>query len=200
MSASGFCLNHFVFPVGINNVILGAVYHPNNDDNTLHAHIFEALDKALTNYPNSAIILAGDFNKFTPGNLCSSFKLKQLVDKPTCGSNILDKIYTSVPTFYDKVHILPPIETSDHSSVLLSLSAPSSRERIPKKLIQFRACNPSNKAALQRFLNTYNWSTVSDLESCMEKLDCFMSIVQLALNIFIPIRTVKIHHNDNHLG
>ena len=69
-------------PRGINNVILGAVYHPNNDDNTLCAHIFEALDKALTNYPNSAIILAGDFNKFTPGNLCLSFKLKQLVDKP----------------------------------------------------------------------------------------------------------------------
>jgi hypothetical protein len=85
---------------------------------------------------------------------------------------------------------------SDHSSVLLSPSAPSSRERIPKKLIQFRACNPSNKGAIQRFLNTYDWSTVSDLESCTEKLDCFMSIVQSALNMFIPIRTIKVHHND----
>ena len=60
---------------------MGTIYHPNSDDNILRAHIFEALDKALADYPNSAIFFAGDFKKFSPGNLCSSFKLKQLIDQ-----------------------------------------------------------------------------------------------------------------------
>ena len=84
-------------PRGINSIILGTIYHPpRNDDRCLRNHIFKCLDHLLTIYPNSGILFLGDFNKFHPGNLCRSFKLKKLVTKPTRGGNILDQAYTNL--------------------------------------------------------------------------------------------------------
>ena len=67
-------------PRGIKTIILGTIYHPpRNDDQCLRAHIFKCLDHLLTVYPNSGILVLGDFNQFRPGNLCGSFKLKKIV-------------------------------------------------------------------------------------------------------------------------
>ena len=41
-------------------------------------HLFQSLDSTLARFPNSGIILMGDFNKFNPGPLISSFDLKQI--------------------------------------------------------------------------------------------------------------------------
>ena len=132
-------------PRGINSIIMGTVYHPpQNDDNKLRAHLFNSLDLALISYPNSAIIILGDFNQFKPGNLCSSFKLKKLVNKPTRGNNILDQVYTTLSAYYDEAMILPPVGFSDHSSVLLQ---PSNKRTpsLPTARIQKRDCRASNQ-------------------------------------------------------
>ena len=107
-------------PRGINSIILGTVYHPpGNDDNKLRAYLFDCLDKALSNHPNSGIMVLSDSNQFKPRNLCSSFKLKNLVTKATCGKSILDQAYSTLSPYYGKADILPPLGLSDHSSVLL---------------------------------------------------------------------------------
>ena len=94
-------------PRGINSIVLGTVYHPpQSDDRILRSHIFNSLDSLLATYPNSAI------------NLCSSFKLKKLVTKPTSGNNILDQAFSTLLPYYESI-ILPPVASSDHSSVLL---------------------------------------------------------------------------------
>jgi hypothetical protein len=96
------------------------IYHPpRNDDYLLRNHIYQNFDKVLNNYPNSGIILLGDFNQFNPGSLCTSFKLKKLVHFPTRGSNTLDQIYSSLINFYDKAKILPPVAKSDNACILL---------------------------------------------------------------------------------
>ncbi len=80
-------------PRGINSIILGTTYDPpRNDDRCLRNHIFKCLDHLLTIYPNSGILVLGDFNKFHPGNLCRSFKLKKLVTKSTRGGIFLTKL------------------------------------------------------------------------------------------------------------
>ena len=139
-------------PRGINSIILGTVYHPpQNDDNKLRAHLFSSLDSALASYPNSAIVVLGDFNQFKPGNLCSSFKLKRLVTKPTRGNKILDQAYSTMSHYYDEALILPPVGLSDHSSVLLQPSnyhAPS----LPATRVLKRDCKASNRQALLSFL------------------------------------------------
>ena len=113
-------------PRGINSLILGTIYHPpQSDDNKLRAHLFNNLDTLLASHPNSAVLVMGDLNQFKPGYLCSSFKLKKLVTKPTRGSNNLDQVYCTLSDHYAEAQILPPLGFSDHSSILLK---PSSRQ------------------------------------------------------------------------
>ena len=102
---------------GINSIVLGTVYHPpQSDDNILRAHLFNCLDSSLAAHPHSAIIVLGDFNKFKPAALCSLFKLKKLVTKPTRGNNILDQAFSTLSNYYNDLS-LPPLGLSDHSSI-----------------------------------------------------------------------------------
>ncbi|CAB4023186.1 Hypothetical predicted protein [Paramuricea clavata] len=174
-------------PRGINSILLGTVYHPpQSDDHVLRMHIFKCLDSLLATYPNSAILVLGDFNQFKPGNLCNSFRLKKLVTKPTRESNIIDQAFSTLSPYYDAI-ILPPIGQSDHSSILLQLiltHAPS----LPTTRLQKRDYRAPNKQNLISRLNTVNWTPLMRLNSCEEQLDSFQSVVHVALNSCIPMR------------
>jgi hypothetical protein len=87
---------------------MATVYHPQNKDYLLRDHLFQSLDTALAEFPNAGIIILGDFNQFTPGSLCSSFKLKKLVKKPTRGANTLDQAYSTLSYHYNEALIPPP--------------------------------------------------------------------------------------------
>ena len=95
-------------PRGISSIIMATVYHPpQNKDYLLRDHLFQSLDTALAEFPNAGIIILGDFNQFTPSSLCSSFKLKKLVKKPTRGANTLDETYSTLSCHYNEALILP---------------------------------------------------------------------------------------------
>ena len=92
---------------------MATVYHPpQNDDLELRKHLFQSLDSVLDKFPNAGIVILGDFNKFHPGYLASFFNLTQVVKKPTRGSNILDKIYTTLSTALSKVNWSPFYHTT----------------------------------------------------------------------------------------
>ena len=57
----------------------------------------------------------------TPKTLCRDFQLRQLVDKPTRGTNILDLILTNMHKFYDArpAIVLPPFGLSDHNVIIV---------------------------------------------------------------------------------
>ena len=177
-------------PRGINSIILGTVYHPpQSDDRTLRSHIFNCLDSILAAYPNSAIILLGDFNHFQPGNLCSSFSLKKLVTKPTRGNNIWDQAFSTLLSHYESI-ILPTIRLSDHSSVLLQPTgkpAPS----LPTTRFQKRDCRASNKRRLTQSLENFNWTPILRLNSCEHQLETFQTVIHDAIDFYLPMCSVK---------
>lgn len=145
-------------PRGINAVILATIYHPpSSNDSSLRAHFFQNLDIILSKFPNSAIIIMGDFNQFNAANLCSSFKLKKLVILPTRGNNILDQVYSTLSQYYLNAQILPPIGMSDHSCVLISPCnyIPKS---YPTARVFKRLSRPSNKLSLSSSLSSNNWT------------------------------------------
>ena len=179
----------------INSILLGIIYHPpRNDDRHLRSHIFKCLDQLLTSYPNSGILVLGDFNQFHPGNLCCSFKLRKLVTEPTRGNNILDQAYTNLTSYYNSV-ILPPIGSSDHRSILLQPSC-SENPSAPTIRIQQRECKASNKRVLISTLDHINWTPIYRLNSCEEQLDVFQSTISNAINFCLPMRSVKTYTRD----
>ena len=46
---------------------------------------------------DSVVIVAGDFNQLDTSFLCHDFGLCQIVDRPTHGKNIIDKVFVSTP-------------------------------------------------------------------------------------------------------
>lgn len=183
-------------PRGINSIIMVTVYHPpQNKDNLLRNHLFQSLDTALTEFPNAGIIILGDFNQFKPGSLCSSFKLKKLVNKPTRGVNILDQAYSTLLQYYNEALILPPIGMSDHLSVLLNPKKLSSLPQPTKRILR-RDSRPSNKHKLFTKLSQTNWTPLYYTTSCNDKVSLFTEIISQAMDSTLPMRNIKIHPSD----
>ena len=130
-------------PRGFSNIIVGVVYQPPDaNDATMKDYLITSLENVESEYPNSAIIMAGDFNKTLMPLFRAavrSFQLKPMVDFPTRGERLLDQIFTNLSEFYSCPRRLPAFGLSDHLTVLVSagnrknqanLSTRSSRQEI----------------------------------------------------------------------
>lgn len=109
-------------PRGVPCVIPACLYHPpSSNDHEILEYLFDCLIKVESLYPGCAIIVAGDLNKLDIKILKRNFQLKQLVRKPTRGSNTLDFVLTILHKFYDhtSVEIFPPFGLSDHNTILV---------------------------------------------------------------------------------
>ena len=80
-------------------------------------HLFQSLALVESKYPNSALIVAGDFNRLDITSIKKHFRLKQIVKKPTRKNGILDLVLTNLHQFYDDPCTFPPFGLSDHHTV-----------------------------------------------------------------------------------
>ena len=161
----------------------------------LQNHITECLDLTLISHPNSGIILAGDFNQFKHQRLCSSFGLKQIVKQPTRGNNILDKIFTNIPKYYDSPRVVAPIGFSDHNSIVLE-PLKSYTNSSSRSIRLVRDSRPSNRKLVREKLSQVNWSPLYSIQSCDEQFQFFSSIVNSIVETFLPLKQVKSDSND----
>ena len=76
---------------------------------------FNSLAVAESIYPNCALIIVGDFNRFDVTQLKRHFHLKQIVKAPTRKGAILDLVITNLHGHYDKPQAFPPVGPSDHN-------------------------------------------------------------------------------------
>ena len=56
-------------------------------------HLFQSLALVESKYPNSALIVAGDFNRLDITSIKKHFCLKQIVKKPT---RLVKLVFTSI--------------------------------------------------------------------------------------------------------
>ena len=144
---------------------------PRNDDRSLLAHIMESLDRVLASNPGAAVILTGDFNQFKHRQLCSSFSLKQIVKRPTRGSNVLDKIFTNVSKFYNVPDVVPLVGFSDHNSILLT---PLNHCKNSRTVRFIRDAHPVNRSLIAEILSHINWSPMYHMNSCNDQFQYFL--------------------------
>ena len=53
-----------------------------------------------------------------------------------------------------------------------------------------------NKTAFGKWLAEYNWSTLYRTDTCEDKLDIFMKVINTGLDCFFPCKSIKLHAND----
>ena len=151
-------------------LVLGAVYRPGSasgHDISLLEHLDSSLDDARRYGSN--ILLTGDFNvhseawlgstKTTPAGeymeeLCAAHGLRQHVQCPTRGDNMLDLIISDLD---DRVSVtaLSPIGGSDHVSLLASISTCARRERRTTRHVW--RYNHADWGRLRKFYQDANW-------------------------------------------
>lgn len=190
----------FRLPRGLLCIINATVYHPTNgDDNILLDHLRNSLIIIGGCYPGSGIIIAGDFNHLNIKQLCYEFNLKQLVNVPTRGSNILDLVLTNLHGYYKKnsLQIYPPFGLSDHLSLVIQ---PAERQpkgkNVSNRTVTKRDLRPSRKKELGRYFSRVNWETLASVNTCEQKFDLFSMFVHTGLDVIIPVKKIILHRND----
>ena len=185
-------------PRGVPCVITACVYHPPSlNDNQILDYLFNSLAKVEGLFPGCAVFMAGDFNQLDVKPLMLSFQMKQLIQHPTRGSNILDLVLTNLHKYYEprSVEILPPFGLSDHKSIVI-LPKIRQSELPHKRVIVKRDTRPSRKMELGRYLSQVNWSLIENINTCQEKYDFFSRIILTGLNTIMPERAIKVYSND----
>ena len=85
-------------PRGFSNVVVGVVYHPPDAHNmSIKDYLGSSLETMESKYPNSAIIMTGDFNKsLLPmiQQIARAYQFKPMIDFPTRGVNTPDQSIT----------------------------------------------------------------------------------------------------------
>ena len=184
-------------PRGFDSIILRAIYHPpRNDDRSLLAHIMESLDRVLASNPGAAVILTGDFKQFKHRQLCCSFSLKQIVKRPTRGSNVLDKIFTNFSKFYNVPDVVPPVGFTDHNSATLLLLTPLNHCKNLGTVRFIRDAHPANRRLIAEVLSHINWSPMYHMNSCNDQFQYFSSVVNDIIEKYLPLKRMKLDSSD----
>ncbi len=96
-------------PRQLNTLVIGCVYHPaKNDDQAMIDPILESVDYIKGKCPTSAIILMGDFNHLRDRMIKSSYRLKQILKKPTHMKSTIDLVYTNIGSTMGSLTICLP--------------------------------------------------------------------------------------------
>ena len=90
-------------PREISHIAVGIIYHPSQtvSYNTSN-HIINVIDEITRCHPKARITVAGDFKKFREDSL-RNYHLKQVVTSAARQSAILNKVYTSISSWYERM-------------------------------------------------------------------------------------------------
>ena len=145
--------------------------------------------------PQDSLQNMGDFNQIDTGLFNKYLSFKQIVDFPTRGSNILDKVFTNIARFYSRPICLPPLGRSDHSCVLVGGEGVQI-DCAGFKTVTRRRMNDSTISLVGRTLLSVNWSFMHKLDSCQQQADFFYNVVDDVFSQCVPRVTVRVKNNE----
>ena len=149
--------------------------------------------RSVYTYPG--IILCGDFNNLDTSFLAGILRLKQLVNLPTRGLNILDKFFTNFSDYFTDVQILPPLGRSDHKCVLVVPRVGLLR-KVGYRYVVKRVFNNAVYDSIAKDLLSYNWSNMYLENDVQKQADIFYSVVTDAVERHAPVKQLKFKNND----
>ena len=158
--------------------------------------MWQSLSSIELRFPNSGLLIVGDFNRLNTKRLQNSFDLKEIVKFPTRGHKTLDLVLTNLREYYKDPIQRPPHGLSDHMSVEV-LPKDSSQLPDSRSTMKTRDLKPSNRLAIRTYLQEVDaYTLVGNVHGCAEKVSIFQSIIQHGLDSVLPLRSKAIHSRD----
>ncbi|XP_071785286.1 uncharacterized protein [Asterias amurensis] len=146
-------------PRTVSGLLVAVLYHPPSSpyEDLIIEHLVTTLDTLQTKYPSSGIAILGDFNKLDTDTICRFTGLVQVVNAPTRGQVILDKILTNLKSHYNVPQITSPIGLSDHSTVLrLHFNYSHKSNAIQRRTV--RPLRDSDKRQFGQWITSFDWN------------------------------------------
>ena len=190
-----------------------AVYIPpgliSDDYKDVADYIVDAYDEITGSNEDCYLVIAGDMNQFPTQTIEAQLDVTQIVDSPTRGSAVLDKIFvdarllrqllnTTTPTCGASerdslIRICPAVGGSDHMSVLMNPLAFSNNVPQLRKVYDYRA---SNMNKFKDKLAEFPWTSFYKANmSVDEKCDLLHTVIDDAMTT-IPFTYVVMSNKD----
>ena len=102
------------------SIFVGALYdppRPQYQPTALLNYIEAGIDTVMAACPSATIVLASDFNMLDDTEVAMRGAMLSIVDRPTRGANILDRVYVNNPC-YTTVRIVESTVKSDHKAII----------------------------------------------------------------------------------
>ena len=184
----------FKMPRKFSCIIFVCLYHPPDaDSNAMRDYLIHSIDSVLRKYPESGIVISGDFNQLRDSFLRTHYRFKQVVQAPTRGLAILDKLWTNMYDMYEVPYVLPQLGTSDHNVILWKPIPGRCIELGKCKTVSVRCIGNVEKAKFAAALANVGWEPLFRLQSCEHQFALFQSIMNKLIVESFPYKNVKRH-------
>ncbi|EYC44413.1 hypothetical protein Y032_0462g1896 [Ancylostoma ceylanicum] len=122
--------------------------------------------------------------------LCLTHTLSQVVNAPTHGDRILDLVLCNEDNIIDNISILPPLGSSDHSTINFHLRLRS--EPSPKYFLK-RDYKTANYDNIVSYLADVDWlGSFDSVPTVNEKYELFIAVLSHCIELFVPLRRVPV--------
>jgi len=189
-----------------NLVFVAAVYHPPRptykpDD--LLSYIETSVAEISHDFPLAEIVLAGDLNQLDDKEVIERRPtgLTQVVNQPTCGANILDRVFVSNPAIYMCIRVVSSTVRSDHKAIVCFPDRDSSSGPKTRTLHTYRPHTPLSiptfcklPHALILVINIRR--PVQNRLLTQAEFNHFYNTMHALLNEFFPLRTITLSSRE----
>jgi hypothetical protein len=183
-------------PRGISSITVGVVYHPPKcDDWNMTTHLINCVDKIRQQYPHTRFIICGDFNHMKDSFFKQTCQFQQIVKHPTHGNSKIDLFYTDLTDYYNEPVHEPGIGLSKHQTIIIK----SNNRCVEKPKIVFvekRKQTKQNKSNLILELSQVSWVDLFKTDSCKQKFEIFMDVINRKMNEHLPVVKTQVNNND----
>src|SRR6218665_2976754 len=173
-------------------VLIGALYHPPKpiyQTDTLIEQLERNVELLARDYQDALIILAGDLNQMSDGQIVEATGLVPMAHQPTRGNAVLDRLYASKECFA-AVRALTSAVKSDHRTIV-AVSSGVFRSRAKTRVrVEVMRRSPDQRAALLRALSDADLSVLSGITELQAAWDHFYAECHKRLREFYPKRKV----------
>ena len=190
-------------PRPLSGIMFGLVYCPPDataqKQKDLVEYMIGSVDLIRSVHPDCGIVISGDINCLDITDILANHNLKQVVQDPTRGNNILDLIVTNLFHLYSAPAIIAPLGRSDHNTILwsanTSCTSTSNRPSVTKRYV--RRFTQSSCEAFGRWCSTHEWFTdIQGFVSATNLTTSFTTELLSATNQLFPTKLLKMHDTD----
>jgi len=140
------------------------------------------------------MVLAGDFNSLDNDDIISRCALNAIVDQPTRGVNVLDRIYVSELN-YVNVKVVMSAVKSDHKAVVAYTGPPLRTLNKRKERRVFRKRSPTQHALFLQYASQLQIELPDDMD-VQSNYDSMYKVMSDLLDCFYPEREITVTSTD----